>query len=122
VASTLWTMIYDTVYAHQDLKDDIKAGIKSLAVLYRDGTKSLLWQLLALMAALLTACGRLNEMSIMYYLVAVGGTVVSLGSMIAKVDLKSAESCWWWFGNGFWFAGGSIAGGLLVEYLYRAHA
>ncbi|KAL4756024.1 uncharacterized protein BDW70DRAFT_164893 [Aspergillus foveolatus] len=30
-ACTLWTMIYDTIYAHQDLADDRKAGIKSLA-------------------------------------------------------------------------------------------
>ncbi|MCJ1231629.1 hypothetical protein MMC12_008308 [Toensbergia leucococca] len=117
LASMLWTMIYDTIYAHQDLKDDLKAGIKSLAVLYGDRTKSLLWQLLGLMAALLLACGWLSEMGVMYYLIAVGGSLMSLGLMIAWVELKSSESCWWWFGNGFWFAGGSITGGLLVEYL-----
>jgi 4-hydroxybenzoate polyprenyltransferase len=110
-------MIYDTVYAHQDLKDDLRAGIKTLAVLYRDRTKSLLWQLLALTTAMLIASGRLSQMGMMYYLVAVGGAMISLGLMVAKVDLKSTESCWWWFGNGFWFAGGSITGGLLVEYL-----
>ena len=33
MASVIWTMIYDTVYAHLDLKDDLKACIKSLAVL-----------------------------------------------------------------------------------------
>ena len=121
LASILWTMIYDTIYAHLDLKDDIKAGVKSLAVLYRDSTKSLLWQLLALMTALLVTCGTLSEMGMLYYLVAVGGALASLGLMIANVDLKNPESCWWWFGNGFWFAGGSIAGGLLAEYLSRDH-
>ncbi|MCJ1247589.1 hypothetical protein MMC30_004804 [Trapelia coarctata] len=119
LACILWTMIYDTVYAHQDLKDDIKVGIKSLAVMYRDRTKSLLWQLFALMAALLIACGWLSEMGVIYYLVAVGGAMMSLGLMIANVDLKDSKSCWWWFGNSFWFAGGSIAGGLLAEYLYQ---
>jgi len=118
LASVLWTMIYDTIYAHQDLKDDLKAGIKSLAVLYREQTKSLLWRLLALMVALLAACGWFGAMTCIYYLVAVGGAMASLGFMIAKVDLKSSASCWWWFGKGFWFAGGSIAGGLLAEYLY----
>ena len=34
LASTMWTVIYDVIYAHQDLDDDIKAGIKSMAVLY----------------------------------------------------------------------------------------
>lgn len=116
-ASILWTMIYDTVYAHQDLEDDIKAGIKSLAVLYRDQTKSLLWQLLTLMIGLLIACGRLSALTIPYHFIAVGGTAVSLGLMIVNVDLKSSQSCWWWFSNGFWYAGGSIAGGLLMEYM-----
>ncbi|KAI4122336.1 MAG: hypothetical protein LQ338_005875 [Usnochroma carphineum] len=116
LASILWTTMYDTIYAHQDLKDDIKVGIKSLAVLYRERTKSLLWQLLTLMAALLLACGRLSEMDLMYHLVAVGGATLSLGLMVARVDLQSSTSCWWWFSNGFWFAGGSIAAGLLLEY------
>ncbi|KAI9777022.1 MAG: hypothetical protein M1816_004984 [Peltula sp. TS41687] len=119
LASILWTMIYDTIYAHQDFKDDVKVGIKSVAVLYRDRTKSLLWRLLALMTALLIACGKLSGMGVMYYLLAIGGPIMSLGLMIAKVDLKSSESCWWWFGNGFWIPGVSIAGGLLMEYLYR---
>ncbi len=118
LASILWTVIYDTVYAHQDLKDDIKAEIKSLAVLYREKTKSVLWQLLALLVALLIACGTLGALTLPYYTVAVGGAAISLGLMIVRVDLNSTKSCWWWFSNGFWYAGGSIAGGLLLEYLF----
>lgn len=33
VACVLWTAIYDTIYAHQDLADDMKLGLKSMAVL-----------------------------------------------------------------------------------------
>ena len=117
LANIIWAMIYDTIYAHQDLNDDLKVGIKSLAVLYRDQTKVLLWQLLALMIVLLLACGWLSQMGVTYYVVAVGGTTMSLGSMIARVELKSSKSCWWWFGNGFWFTGGFLTGGLLLEYL-----
>lgn len=117
VANIMWTMIYDTIYAHQDLEDDLKAGIKSLAVLYRDRTKTLLWQLLAFMIVLLLTCGWLSKMGVVYYVVTVGGTTMSLGLMIARVELKSSKSCWWWFRNGFWFTGGIIAGGLLLEYL-----
>ena len=29
-----WTLGYDTVYAYQDVKDDIAQGIKSTAVLF----------------------------------------------------------------------------------------
>lgn len=119
LASTLWTMIYDTVYAHLDLKDDIKAGIQSLAVLYRDETKPLLWKLLGLMITLLVVGGITSGMGIFYFVVAVGGAATSLGMLVAKVDLHDSESCWWWFSNGFWSVGGSITGGLTAEYLYQ---
>ncbi len=29
-----WTIAYDTIYAHQDIKDDIKAGVKSTAITF----------------------------------------------------------------------------------------
>ena len=36
-----WTLVYDTIYAHQDKDDDIVVGIKSTALLFGDNTK--LW-------------------------------------------------------------------------------
>lgn len=33
VSNIAWTTIYDTIYAHQDIKDDSKAGVKSMASL-----------------------------------------------------------------------------------------
>ena len=38
LACILWTIGYDTIYAHQDKEDDIKVGIKSTALLF--GEKS----------------------------------------------------------------------------------
>ncbi|KAL4751912.1 hypothetical protein BDW72DRAFT_202659 [Aspergillus terricola var. indicus] len=114
-ACTLWTMIYDTIYAHQDLADDRKAGIKSLAVLHGGDTKPLMWRLLVAMAGLLLLCGWFAGLSVVYYLVSVLGTVGSLSALIWKVDLTSSSSCWWWFGNGFWLVGASIVSGLAME-------
>jgi len=37
----LWTVGYDTIYAHQDIKDDLKIGVKSTAVKLAKNTK--LW-------------------------------------------------------------------------------
>ncbi|KAI1273874.1 UbiA prenyltransferase family-domain-containing protein [Xylaria sp. FL0933] len=119
-ASILWTIIYDTIYAHQDLKDDLKVGVKSIAVLFRDQTKLLLWLVLGCMVALLSMAGVLEQMGWQYYIIAAGGSAVSLGAMIANVELKDSASCWWWFRYGFWLAGSSIAGGLLSEYLLMA--
>lgn len=116
-ASVLWTIIYDTIYAHQDLKDDLKVGVKSIAVLFRDYTKVFLWLILGCMLALLCMTGALEQMGAQYYLIAAGGSAVSLGAMITNVELKDSASCWWWFRYGFWLAGSAIAGGLLSEYL-----
>lgn len=36
VAGVLWTLAYDTIYAHQDLEDDAVIGVKSTARLFGD--------------------------------------------------------------------------------------
>ena len=117
LACAMWTVIYDTIYAHQDLDDDIKAGIKSMAVLYQGSAKSLLWIILAALSCLLIASGVLSGMGSIYFVSSVAGTVMSLGLMIHKVQLKRPESCMWWFGNGFWSAGGAMAIGLIGQYM-----
>lgn len=40
--SILWTLVYDTIYAHQDKTDDVQAGVKSTALLFGDKTKPVL--------------------------------------------------------------------------------
>ncbi len=42
VANLLWTIIYDTIYAHQDVVDDAKGGVKSIAVRHQKNTKVLI--------------------------------------------------------------------------------
>lgn len=118
LASTLWTVIYDTIYAHQDLDDDIKVGIKSLAVLFRGSAKQLLWSLLGALLCFLVAGGVLSGMGSAYFACSVVGTAITLGNMIQKVQLNRAESCLWWFGKGFWFAGFAMAMGLLAQYKF----
>ncbi|KAM7200335.1 UbiA prenyltransferase family domain containing protein [Naviculisporaceae sp. PSN 640] len=127
IASSLWTVIYDTIYAFQDIVDDEKVGIKSTAILFRSWTKPFLFVLLACIVALLTAYGELllsnnntdagSYFYYVYYLVTVGGCVTSLGAMVAMVNLSDPFSCWWWFRYGFWLAGGSISAGLLLQYV-----
>ncbi|KAI0145354.1 UbiA prenyltransferase family-domain-containing protein [Xylariaceae sp. FL1272] len=59
VACILWTVIYDTIYAHQDIEDDTKIGMKSLAVLCRERTKPFLYFVLLGLLLLLMAVGGL---------------------------------------------------------------
>lgn len=39
LAGIAWTLVYDTIYAHQDIEDDVLAGVKSTARLFGDATR-----------------------------------------------------------------------------------
>ncbi|MCZ2203888.1 4-hydroxybenzoate octaprenyltransferase [Bartonella sp. A05] len=39
MGSILWTIGYDTIYAHQDKEDDVIVGVRSTALLFGKGTK-----------------------------------------------------------------------------------
>ncbi len=43
LAAVLWTIGYDTIYAIQDKEDDLKAGVKSLAIKLGDNSESIIW-------------------------------------------------------------------------------
>ena len=113
----VWTVIHDTVYAHQDVRDDMKAGIKSMAVLWLYWTKALLWVLSVVQVGILWGIGIWMGAGAWHYYVAVGGNVVVLQIMIIKVDLDDPQDCLWWFQTGSLLVGGTIAGGLWGEYL-----
>ncbi|KAI9708624.1 MAG: hypothetical protein M1820_003842 [Bogoriella megaspora] len=106
VATVLWPVIYDTVYAHEDVEEDVKVGIKSMAVLYHGRAKPLLWKLVLVMTSLLGVSGYLAGLSAQYYILSVAMTSAVLGVMLARVQLDNADSCDWWFLTEFWFVGG----------------
>ncbi|KAM3515948.1 hypothetical protein MY11210_000488 [Beauveria gryllotalpidicola] len=116
VASTLWVVLFDTIYAHQDLADDIRVGVKSLAVFVQGYARLFLWLLTVSMSTLLYYSGVHGGMGAAYNVITVAGCSLSVGTMVAMVDLKDPASCWKWFANGFWFTGLSIVGGLLANY------
>ncbi|KAK4222536.1 UbiA prenyltransferase family-domain-containing protein, partial [Podospora fimiseda] len=118
VGSALWVIIYDTIYAHQDLVDDLKLGVKSTAVLFGRWSRAALWFLWAIMSASFVASGVYGGLGFPYYAISVPGAVMSIGIMIASVDLKDPASCWAWFTQGT-NTGALIAGGLVGEYLLR---
>ncbi|KAJ4415337.1 hypothetical protein N0V82_007387 [Gnomoniopsis sp. IMI 355080] len=116
LANIFWTMISDTIYAHQDLKDDLKAGVKSMSVRFRHSTKPLCALLGVGQVLLLVFVGILLDLSSVYYTIACFGTALSLFSMVSLVNLQSPISCAWWFHTDFCLVGGSISAGILAEY------
>ena len=118
----IWTVIYDTVYAYQDVKDDVKAGVKSMAVRYRHNAKPMLSFLAAVQVGLLVSTGVLMGAGVVYFLGACICSALSLALMIWKVNLGEPDSCWWWFSNGALLVGGAIFAGFVGEYSNRLAA
>lgn len=114
-----WTVLYDMIYAHMDIKDDKKAGIKSIALKHDAETKKVLSGLAVVQVGLLAAAGTAAGAGPAFFVGSCGGAALSLAWMIKRVNLKSVKDCWWWFVNGCWITGGVIAAGLGLDYLVR---
>ncbi|KAI0001542.1 putative para-hydroxybenzoate-polyprenyltransferase Coq2 [Xylariaceae sp. FL0662B] len=118
-SNVAWTVLYDMIYAHMDIRDDAKAGIKSIALKHDADTKKVLTGLAAVQIGLLGAAGVAAGAGPAFFVGSCGGAALTLGWMIRRVDLKNVKDCWWWFVNGCWITGGVISLGLAVDYLVR---
>ncbi|PHH75057.1 hypothetical protein CDD83_4457 [Cordyceps sp. RAO-2017] len=114
-----WTVFYDMIYAHMDIRDDAQAGIKSIALRHKIETKKVLSGLAIVQVFLLAAAGAASGAGPTFFFGSCGGAAITLGIIINRVNLKSAQNCWWWFVNGCVFTGGTIAAGLAVDYSIR---
>lgn len=116
-SNVAWTVLYDMIYAHMDIRDDVKAGIKSIALKHEKETKIVLSGLAVVQLGLLAATGVAAGMGPIFFVGSCGGAAFTLGTMIQRVKLKEVKNCWWWFVNGAWFTGGAISLGLAGEYV-----
>lgn len=112
-----WTVLYDTIYAHMDAKDDVVAGIKSIALKHQD--KSILYALASAQVGLLAAAGMAAGAGPIFFIGSCGSASLTLGTMIRRVHLKDPKDCWWWFKNGCLLTGSGITVGMVGEYLAR---
>lgn len=116
-SSFFWCMTYDTIYAHQDKKFDIAAGIKSTALKWGTKTKPILTGMTVAQIGLLVASGVFNAMG-PFFFASVGVAAYRVFSMIKKVDLDDPADCWKWFLNNI-FTGHVIWFGCLGDYIGR---
>ncbi len=68
IANIFWTTAYDTMYAMVDRKDDLKAGIKSTAILFGDLDYIIIAIIQAMMMLVLLLLGLKLEMNSPYYI------------------------------------------------------
>lgn len=118
-ANVLWTVTYDTIYAHQDIADDEQAGVKGMALRFRNSTKALASVLTIAKLALLAFGGIRAEFSAIYFIGTVGGVAAAMAYYIWDVDLANPESCGHWFHKQFFLVGAAFMAGMAGEYLKR---
>ena len=91
-AGVSWTLIYDTIYAHQDKFDDIILGIKSTALKFGDNTKTWLSVFSSTMTSSLLVTGYVCDQTWPYYS-AVALVALHLTRQIVTLDINNAEDC-----------------------------
>ncbi|KAI9296146.1 4-hydroxybenzoate polyprenyl transferase [Neoconidiobolus thromboides FSU 785] len=116
-AGISWTLVYDTIYAHQDKLDDVKVGVKSTALYMGDQTKFYLSGFSAITLSMLTLSGYLNGHGVPFFL----GTIIGGGShlywQLKTVDLNNTKQCWEKFKSNNTF-GAIIAAAILADLLW----
>lgn len=89
-----WTMVYDTTYACQDMKDDKMAGVKSTALLFGSWIRPLLALFATVFIASLAAVGVIESAGLGYFAIGVMGSALHITWQVGTVQLDNPSSCW----------------------------
>jgi 4-hydroxybenzoate polyprenyltransferase len=90
--SVLWTIGYDTIYAHQDKEDDALLGLKSTALRFGGATPRWLAGFYAGAMILWGAAGLLAGAGVVF-LLALGLVALQLAWQIRTLDMDDAGNC-----------------------------
>ncbi|KAJ7867924.1 hypothetical protein B0H14DRAFT_2503982 [Mycena olivaceomarginata] len=113
IGACCWTVTYETIYQHQDRQDDVKIGLKSLAILCGRYTIPVCTITGSAFVVLMVYGGLLNGQGIPFFVsVAVIGFLLSRSLWHTNID--EPESCKALF-LGTPFLGQIILGGLILD-------
>jgi len=101
LAAIIWTLIYDTIYGFQDIEDDMKIGVKSTSIKFRDNPKRILLSLNFIMFVVFIFLGYIGEFKPGYFIVILLLDLY-LNCQIKKIDFKNPKSCLKAFKKNFW--------------------
>ncbi|XP_017783093.1 PREDICTED: 4-hydroxybenzoate polyprenyltransferase, mitochondrial [Nicrophorus vespilloides] len=92
LAGVCWTIVYDTIYAHQDRSDDLRLGIKSTAIHFGEDTKLWLTGFSATMMTSLCLSGLMNDQTWPYF-VTLGVISTHLATQIYTLNINNPTDC-----------------------------
>jgi len=114
VATVLWALIYDTMYAMVDKDDDIRIGVKSTAILFGKRDREIIGVLQVSVLAVLAHVGVQEGRGGIYLasLLVGGGLFVYQQCLIFE---REKTRCFRAFLNNHWF-GATVFAGMLLDY------
>ena len=92
VAGIFWTLGYDTIYAVQDIEDDLKIGIKSTALLFGKNVKAWVFFFYSSVLLMLTIYGALSHLNL-YYFFGLFFVALLLYRQVKYLSLDNPEIC-----------------------------
>ena len=116
VGAVLWTIGYDTLYAHQDKEDDELIGVRSTARLFGDRTKAWLIAIYSGSVVLMVLSYALAGASWPAF-AGLGVAALMLGRQIVVLDIEDGDQCLALFKSNNrvgWVVFAGLAAGLLV--------
>ncbi|MBL4743817.1 MAG: 4-hydroxybenzoate octaprenyltransferase [Cycloclasticus sp.] len=118
VATVVWAVVYDTMYAMVDREDDLKIGVKSTAILFGDLDKVFIGFFQCLFFITLLIIGQKAELGIFYSV----GLSVAVGFAIYHQLLikdRLPAKCMTAFLNNSWL-GLVVFVGIAADYLFKS--
>ncbi len=99
--AVLWTLGYDTIYAHQDKHDDTLTGVKSTALRLGENTRSWLFVFYGGAVASIALAGWMAGLAPLFYL-ALAVAAAHLCWQTAQLDINDAANCLATFKSNMW--------------------
>jgi 4-hydroxybenzoate polyprenyltransferase len=113
--NTVWSVVYDTLYAMVDREDDLAVGIKSTAILFGRFDRLITGVLMALMIAMLAGIGSWLELHWPWF-VAVLISAVLFVRQLVQIRQRDRAACFKAFLDNNW-VGAAIFLGLLGHFI-----
>ena len=92
IGGVSWTLVYDTLYAHQDKNDDAQLGLKSTALYFGESTKPILLGFSTLSTISWMLAGKNVGYLEPYYYLGIGAAGAHLYWQVITADLNDAKN------------------------------
>ncbi|OOZ40415.1 4-hydroxybenzoate octaprenyltransferase [Solemya elarraichensis gill symbiont] len=115
LATVLWALIYDTMYAMADREDDLKIGLKSSAILFGEYDRLIIGVLQGLMIILLMWVGLITGRDV-FYVAGISVATILFFYQQWLIREREPKACFQAFLNNNWF-GAIVFAGLFLDYL-----